>query len=125
MTILALDGGETALIIVAAFWGLLVLGLLVVLLNTFRVLESTKITIDTMREEVVPLLREVQGSVERANRELDRVDTMLISATDIVGRVEKISGLAEQAAASPLVKVISMGAGIKKGFSRAKGGRKK
>ena len=50
---------------------------------------------------------------------------MLISATDIVGRVEKISGLAEQAAASPLVKVISMGAGIKKGFSRAKGGRKK
>jgi uncharacterized protein YoxC len=116
--------GDTALTIVAVFWAVLVLGLLVVLLNTFRVLESTKMSIDTMREEVVPLLREVKGSVERANRELDRVDTMLISATDIVGRVEKLSGLAEQAAASPLVKLISVGAGLKKGFSRARGGRK-
>lgn len=124
MTLLAMSG-DTALTIVAVFWAVLVLGLLVVLLNTFRVLESTKMTIDTMREEVVPLLREVQGTVERTNRELDRVDTMLISATEVVGRVEKLSGLAEQAAASPLVKIISVGAGLKKGFSRARGGRKK
>jgi uncharacterized protein YoxC len=124
MTLLAMSG-DTALTIVAVFWAVLVLGLLVVLLNTFRVLESTKMTIDTMREEVVPLLREVQGTVERTNRELDRVDTMLVSATEVVGRVEKLSGLAEQAAASPLVKIISVGAGLKKGFSRAKGGRKK
>jgi uncharacterized protein YoxC len=117
--------GDTALIVIAAFWALLVLGLIIVLVNTFRVLESTKITIDTMREETVPLLREVKGSVERANRELDRVDTMLISANDIVGRVEKLSGLAEQAAASPLVKVISFGAGLRKGVAKAKGGRKK
>jgi uncharacterized protein YoxC len=123
MTLLAMSG-DTALTIVAVFWAVLVLGLLVVLLNTFRVLESTKMTIDTMREEVVPLLREVQGTVERTNRELDRVDTMLISATEVVGRVEKLSGLAEQAAASPLVKIISVGAGLKKGFSRARGGRK-
>lgn len=123
MVIIA-TAGETALIVVAAFWGLLVLGLLVVLLNTFRVLESTKMTIDSMREETVPLLREVKGSVERANRELDRVDTMLVSATDIVGRVEKLSGLVEEAASSPLVKVISFGAGLRKGVSKAKGGRK-
>jgi len=123
MTLLAMSG-DTALTIVAVFWAVLVLGLLVVLLNTFRVLESTKMSIDTMREEVVPLLREVKGSVERANRDLDRVDTMLISANEVVGRVEKLSGLAEQAAASPLVKIISVGAGLKKGFSRARGGRK-
>ncbi len=123
MTLLAMSG-DTALTIVAVFWAVLVLGLLVVLLNTFRVLESTKMSIDTMREEVVPLLREVQGTVERTNRELDRVDTMLISATEVVGRVEKLSGLAEQAAASPLVKIISVCAGLKKGFSRARGGRK-
>ena len=54
MTLLALTAGDTALIILAAFWGLLVLALCVVLLNTFRVLESTKMTIDTMREETVP-----------------------------------------------------------------------
>jgi len=101
-----------------------VLALCVVLLNTFRVLESTKMTIDTMREEAVPLLREVKGSVERTNRELDRVDTMLVSANDIVARVEKLSGLVEQAAASPLVKVIGLGAGVKTGLAKMRGRKK-
>ncbi len=121
---LAISGGDTALIVLAAFWGLLVLALCVVLLNTFRVLESTKMTIDTMREETVPLLREVKGSVERANRELDRVDGMLVSAGHIVERVERLSGLVEQAAASPLVKMVSVGAGLRGAFSRF-GGRGK
>ena len=125
MKLLALTGGDTALIVLSAFWGLLVLFLCVVLLNTFRVLESTKMTIDAFRQETVPLLREVTVSVEKANRELDRVDGMLVSANEILGRVEKLSGLAQEAAASPLVKVISFGAGLRKGVSRAKGGRKK
>ena len=123
MTPLALTGGDTALIVMAAFWGLLVLSLCVVLLNTFRVLESTKMTIDSMREETVPLLREVRTSVEKANREIDRVDTMLESTVQIVGRVEKLSGLVEEAAASPLVKVISFGAGLRKGVGKAKRGK--
>lgn len=122
---LAISGGDTALIVLAAFWGLLVLALCVVLLNTFRVLESTKMTIDTMREETVPLLREVKGSVERANRELDRVDGMLVSAGHIVERAERLSGLVEQAAASPIVKMISVGAGLRGAFSRFGGGRGK
>ena len=113
MAPLALSGGDTALIILAAFWGLLVLFLCVVLLNTFRVLESTKMMIDATREETVPLLREVRGSVERTNREIDRID-------GILERVERLSGLVEQAAASPLVKIISVGAGLRKGASRFK-----
>ena len=92
--------------------------LCLVLLNTFRVLESTKMLIDGVREETVPLLREVKGSVERANRELDRVDGMLVSAGEIVKRAEKLTGLVEQAAASPLIKIISLGAGLKKAASR-------
>ncbi len=37
------SAGDIALIVLSAFWGILVLALCVVLLNTFRVLESTKI----------------------------------------------------------------------------------
>ena len=125
MTLLALSGGDSALIIMSAFWGLLVLVLCVVLINTFRVLESTRMTIDAFRQETVPLLREVKTSVEKANREIDRVDTMLVSANDILGRVEKVTALAQEAASSPLVKVISFGAGLRKGVNRAKGGRKR
>jgi uncharacterized protein YoxC len=124
MTLLA-TAGDTALIVLSAFWGLLVLFLCVVLLNTFRVLESTKMTIDAFRQETVPLLREVKTTVEKTNREIDRVDTMLENANEIVGRVEKLTGLAQEAAASPLVKIISFGAGLRKGMGKAKGGRKK
>ena len=51
MTVMALTGGDVAMIVLAVGWADLVLCLLFVLLNTFRVLESTKMTIDAMREE--------------------------------------------------------------------------
>jgi hypothetical protein len=121
--IAALDGGDVALIVLSAFWGLLVLFLCVVLLNTFRVLESTKLLIDGIREETVPLLTEVRGSVERTNRELDRVDGLLISAGEIVQRLSRLSGLVERAATGPLVRIISVGAGVRRAASRF-GGKK-
>ena len=114
----ALDGGDVALIVLSAFWGVLVFFLCIVLVTTYRVLESTKMLIDGIREETVPLLTEVKGSVERTNRELDRVDGMLVSAGEIVQRVQRISGLVEQAASGPLVKLISVGAGVRKASSR-------
>jgi len=124
--IAALDGGDVALIVLSAFWGLLVLFLCVVLINTFRVLESTKILIDVMREETVPLLREVKGSLERTNRELDRVDAVLEATGEIVGRVRRVSGLVEEAVSGPLVKLVSIGVGVRKATSRfgGKGGKK-
>ena len=112
----ALDGGDVALIVLSAFWGLLVLFLCIVLVNTFRVLESTKMMIDTVREETIPLLREVKVSVERTN-------VMLEQASAVTGRVERLSGLVEQAAASPLVKIVSFGAGISKVAKKFRGDR--
>jgi hypothetical protein len=123
MTILASDTGDAALMILAGFWGLLVLVLCYLLVKTVTVIQSTQMLIDGIRQETVPLLSEVKGSVERTNRELDRVDGMLVSAGEIVTRVEKLSGLVEQAASSPLIKVISFGAGLRKAaskFSKAK-----
>jgi uncharacterized protein YoxC len=117
--------GDTALIVVAAVWGVLVLFLCFVLRDTSRVLESTKLTIDAMREETVPLLREVKSSIERTNREIDRIDIVLESAGTIVGRVERLSGLVEEAASGPIVKFISLGAGLRKGFSKASKSSKK
>jgi uncharacterized protein YoxC len=111
--------GDTALIVVAAVWGVLVLFLCLMLRDTSRVLESTKQTIDAMREETVPILREVKSSIERTNREIDRIDGVLESAGTIVGRVERLSGLIEEAATSPIVKILSIGAGLRKGFAKA------
>ena len=121
MVTLALSGGDVALIILAAFWGLLVLFLCVVLLNTFRVLESTKMMIDSVREETVPLMGEVRVSVQNVNKELERVDTMLASTAQIIGSVQRVVGLVEQAVASPLVKIIGFGAGLRNFAKRMSG----
>jgi uncharacterized protein YoxC len=123
MALLATNTGDVALIILAAFWGLLVLFLCYVLVKTVAVIASTQLLIDGIRQETVPLLTEVKGSVERANRELDRVDGMLESTAEIVKRVERLSGLIEQTAASPLIKIISFGAGLRKAASRFSGGK--
>jgi hypothetical protein len=120
----ALDGGDIALIVLSAFWGLLVLFLCIVLLNTFRILESTKILIDGIREETIPLMREVKTSVEKTNRELDRVDGMLVAGGEIVGRVQRITALVEQAVSSPLTKIISISAGLRGAASRFRGGKR-
>jgi len=117
-------GGIAAIIIAVGFLVASVL-LAYMLMKTAVVLESTKTLIDGIREETVPLLHEVKGSVERTNRELDRVDGMLESAGNIVQRVEKLSGLVEQATSSPLIKIISFGAGLKKAASRFGGSGKK
>jgi len=119
------SAGDVALIVLAAFWGLLVLFLCVVLINVFRMLESAKMLIDGIREETVPLLSEVKVSVQNVNRELDRVDTMIETTGKIVGRVEKISKLVEDTVSSPLVKLIGFGAGLSKAVQRFRGGRGK
>ncbi len=115
MTVVA-SAGDTALIVLAAFWGLLVLFLCIVLINVFRTLESTKMLIDGIREETVPLLGEVKTSVTKANREIDRVDTILAG-------VQKVTSLVQQAASGPLTKVIAVGAGLSKAASRFRGGK--
>jgi hypothetical protein len=124
MTVLALTGGDIALIVIASAFTLLVLVLCLVLLNTYNVLTSTKMVIDSLREETVPLLREVKTTIEKTNRELDRVDTVLESAGSIVGRAERLTGLVGDAATNPLVKLISLGAGIRKGVSKASKAKK-
>ena len=117
------SAGDVALIVLAAFWGLLVLFLCVVLFRTASVLESTRMLVDGIREETVPLLSEVKTSVQNVNRELDRMDGMLDATGKIVGRVERVSKLIEDTVSSPLVKLIGFGAGITRAAKRFRGGK--
>jgi len=73
---------------------------------------------------VDPVLRCDRSERLAGVREIDRVDVMLDNANSIVARVEKLSGLVEEAASSPLVKIISVASGLRKGFSKASKGTK-
>jgi uncharacterized protein YoxC len=114
----AISLGGVAAIILAAFWGLLVLFLALVLVNVFRVLESTKMLIDGIRQETVPLLGEVRTTVSNVNRELDRADGLLESAGNIAKSAERLSGVVEKAVSSPLIKLMGLGAGASRAVRR-------
>ena len=116
-----MDGGDWALIVLAAFWGLLVLFMSLVLVNIFRVLESTKMLIDGIRTETVPLLGEVKITVQGVNRELERVDGLLASAGNITKSVERLSSVVENTVSSPLIKVAAFGAGAARAMKRFRG----
>jgi uncharacterized protein YoxC len=114
------SAGDISLVVLAAFWGLLVLFLGLVLITMFRVLESTKMLIDGIRSETVPLLGEVKNTVTGVNRELDRMDTVLDSAGRISKSAERITVVVEQTVSNPLIKFAAFAAGAQRAFKRVR-----
>jgi len=117
--------GGIAAIVAALVWLVLVLFLGLVFVNLFRVLESTKMLIDGIRQETVPLLGEVRTTVTGVNKEMDRVDGMLDSVGKIAKNAERISSVVEQAVSSPLIKIIAFGAGASRAARRLKKKKRK
>ena len=115
---LAISWGGIAGLVAAVAWAVLVLALFVVMLNLFRLLESTKLLVDGIRQETVPLLGEVTTTVTSVNKELDRLDSMVESAGNIVKSAERVSKVVEQAVSSPLIKIIAFGAGASRAARR-------
>ena len=109
---------EVAALIAALAWAVLVFFLGLVLTKVFSNLEATRMMIDDVRKETVPLLHEVTGTVSGVNKELDRVDGMVESAGNIVKSVERISSVVEQTVSSPLIKVAAFGAGAARAIRR-------
>ena len=114
------SAGDISLIVLAAFWGLLVFFLAAVLIIMVRVLESTKMLIDGIRSETVPLLGEVKTTVQGVNKELDRVDTIMDSAGKMTKSVERITVVVEQTVSNPLIKFAAFAAGASRAFKRVR-----
>jgi uncharacterized protein DUF948 len=116
----AISGGAVAAIIAAAFWALLVLFLALVMVNVFRLLESTKMLVDGIREQTVPMLGEVTTTVSSVNKELDRVDGLMESAGKMAKSAERITAVVEQTVNNPLIKVAAFAAGASRALRRVR-----
>ena len=110
-------GGIAGLIAAIAWTALVIVGLFVVF-ALFRVLESTRMLIEGIRQETVPLLSEVTTTVTSVNKELERVDGIMESAGHIVKNVERVSSVVEQTVSSPLIKLAAFGAGASRAVRR-------
>ncbi|MCJ7832017.1 MAG: DUF948 domain-containing protein [Actinobacteria bacterium] len=121
LALLAVSAGGVAAIVIAVGLFIVCLFLSAVLLNSFRVLESTKTTIDGVRDETVPLLAEVRTTVTNVNKELDRADGIVESTGNIIQSVERLTAVVEKTVSSPLVKLVAFSAGAAKAAKKFTG----
>ncbi|HXJ63727.1 MAG TPA: DUF948 domain-containing protein [Actinomycetota bacterium] len=118
---IANTSADVALLLLASGWVVLVAFLAIVMLSTFRVMESTKTMIDEVREETVPLLSEVKTTVVNVNKELERADTIIESAGRIAGSASRITMVVEQTVSNPLIKFAAFAAGAQRAIKRMRG----
>ena len=103
-----------AAVIVAIFVGALAFALVSVT-RTLRVLRTT---VDTLREETVPLARELRDAARAAGEEVDRVDRLVTSAERLEDAVDSASRFAYRTVANPVVKAMAIGTGVSRATQR-------
>jgi hypothetical protein len=119
----ALTGGDVALIVTAAVWGVLVLFLALVMVRLIGVLTETESLLKGVREQTVPLLGEVKVTVVNVNRQLERADTIMESAGKMSKSAARIVGAVDKVVASPLIKIAAFSAGASAALKRFRGGK--
>ena len=121
-----LSGGDVAAIIVAVLTSIAVVFLCIALASLTRTMRTLRETVEQLRRETIPVVANMQSTVNQANAELERVDTLLGTAESISATVDSASRLAYLALSNPVIKVMAVGAGTARAarrFRRGSGGR--
>lgn len=115
--------GQAAALIAALAFVALVAVLALVLTKVGSILSEVQMTINDVRKETMPLLKEVRTTVTTLNVEMDRVDGIMASAESAASSVSNVAKLVTAATANPIIKGLAFvtGAGVS---LRALGGRK-
>ena len=113
-----MTGGDVAAIIVACLMAVLVAFLCVSLASLTRTMRAMRDTIDEMRRETLPVVVDMRNTVQKANGDLERVDTLLTTAESISVTVDSAARLAYLAFSNPLIKVMAFGAGSARAVRR-------
>ena len=123
-----MDAGEIAGLIAAGAFLMLVIVLAVPILKLGRTVDAATRAINDLTDRTGPLLNnvtetvenvnttlgQVQVSLDGVNLQLAKVDTITEHAAHVTANVANLSTVVAAAAANPLVKVASLGYGVRK-----------
>jgi uncharacterized protein YoxC len=106
--------GQAAALIAALAFVALVAFLAVVLAKVAGILGEVQMTLNDVRKETMPLLKEVRTTVVTLNVEMDRVDGIMASAESAAASVSNVAKLVTAATANPIIKGMALltGAGV-------------
>ena len=113
-----LSAGDLAVLVVTATSVVAVVALLFVLQRALAALREVRRSLDTITDQVVPLVDELARSVTEANVELERVNRLVGSAESISATVDATSKLAYRALSAPVIKTVAITSGASRAAKR-------
>ncbi len=108
---------DAAWIALAAFLVLLGVGLFYSLFRLGGTLSQVTRTVENTETEVLSVVNKAGGTLDRVNRELDKVDLMTDSAVDAVKAADTAVRTVSTAVVTPIQKLAAAVAGVRYGFS--------
>jgi uncharacterized protein YoxC len=91
-----------------------------VLFKLVQMLGITNRFLDEVRTETIPLMTRVQTTMDHVNTELDRVDGILTAVESMSEKANAATKVVQEVVTSPIVKLIGVGAGAGKAYSKWK-----
>lgn len=109
-----MSGAEVAGLIVAMFWGILVVFLAYVLIRLGAVLREATRFVSGMTDRTLPILNEMTVTVSSTNAQLARVDTITSNVQTLSTNASAMSSLFAATMGSPVVRVAAFSFGVRK-----------
>ncbi len=95
-------------------WVIVVAAISYALFQLGRLFNETRKEITNISRELVPLIHKLNESVDQVNKELERVDTVVAQVEELSEKVNTGVEVLKSVISSPLIKLASISAGVKK-----------
>ena len=116
-----MQAGDLAAIIVAVVSLAATAVLTVAAIALLRTMRHLRTVLETLREGIEPLVDDLRFTVDKAEEDLQRVEGILDSAERITTTVDTASQLTYRALSPPLIKTLSLMAGVRRAGRRLRG----
>lgn len=120
-----MSGGDIAGLIAALVFAVLVGFLAIPLVKLGKVLDQTTRSIREAGDNLAPILQESALTVQEANKQLSRLDTITGNVADVTGNISALVALTAATVGGPLIKLAGFSAAVKAAFGAVGNGRTK
>lgn len=108
-----LTGGQVAALIAAVFFAVLMLALSFLVLKLAKTVGRVEGLVVGLTDKVVPLLGDVNITVDKVNDEITRVDAITANVQSMSGNVSALTSLFAATLGSPIIKVAAFSYGVR------------
>ncbi len=113
-----MNASDVIAIIMAVLVTMLAGAVVATLLSLRSTLKTLHSSVEALRNETLPLVDELRAAVDTTVHNVDRVDRLITAAEGIEAHVDSASRLAYRTIASPVVKTMAFGSGVKRSAQR-------